>query len=60
MRIRLIDATVTLRLAAGGKCKVTALDENGYATDKPVQVTADAGSLKITLACDALYHVVQR
>lgn len=58
--IRFIDATVMLRLASAGRAKVVALDENGYATDKPVQAAAEDAALKINLARDAIYHVVQR
>jgi len=58
--IRFIDATITLRPAAGGTCKVVALDENGYATDKAVPVTSEGAGSKIRLARDAIYHVVQR
>ncbi|MGB2821717.1 MAG: hypothetical protein WBF17_12095 [Phycisphaerae bacterium] len=58
--IKRIDASVTLKLAGGAKCKVTALDENGYATDKAVGVVGSLGGATIKLAGDAIYHVVTR
>ena len=58
--IRRIDASVTLKLTGAGKPKAVALDENGYATDKPVRLTAGAGKVKIDLAPDAIYHVLTR
>jgi hypothetical protein len=56
--VKRIDAAVTL--AGGGRCKVTALDENGYATDKAVDAIASSAGVKIQLAGEAIYHVVTR
>ena len=58
--IRRIDAAITLKLAGGGKAKVTALDENGYATDKAAKAAATGDGVKIDLAADSIYHVVTR
>jgi len=58
--VRFIDAAVTLKLPPGDKPAVTALDENGYATDKAVPTSAEGSAFTIRLARDALYHVVRR
>jgi hypothetical protein len=59
--VRKIAAKVTLRSRTGGQPRVVALDENGYATSKPVQVSGGAGApLAVILAQDSIYHVVQR
>jgi hypothetical protein len=60
--VREIDATVSLRLEGAGKPVVTALDENGYATQKPVTISSDGINtpLAIRLAEDSIYHIVQR
>lgn len=60
MEVRRVRATVTLKHRRPGALKVTAVDENGYATPKPVQVTeaAGRGAVSIRLAEDAVYHVV--
>lgn len=60
--VRVIDATVTLRLAGGDRARVVALDENGYARPDPVHVAGNgvAEPLQIELRKDAIYHVVLR
>ncbi len=59
--VKRIDATVTLKLAGNDTPTVTALDENGYATEKVVKTTGGGGKpLEIKLADDAVYHVVTR
>ncbi len=56
MNVKKIDATVTLRGLAGRK--VTALDELGYPTEKPVQTQTEGKDLVITLPEDGLYTLV--
>jgi len=51
--VREIDCTVTL---AGPIRRVIALDENGYATRRPVTFTDN----QITLRQDAVWHIVER
>jgi hypothetical protein len=59
--VRRIAASVSLRLAGDGAARVIALDGNGYATDAEVIVAGAAGeSLAMTLAEDAIYHIVER
>jgi hypothetical protein len=61
LEVKKVTARVALRWEGGGRPTVTALDENGYATDKKVTVTGDGVHLplSIELAEDALYHVVR-
>jgi len=58
--VKHIDATITLKLPPGAKPRVIALDENGYATKKPVRTGTAGNALTIRLARDSIYHVVQR
>ena len=59
--IEKIRAVVSLKLTGGGKPVAVALDENGYPTDKPVKAgPAAADRFRITLAPDAVYHLVTR
>jgi hypothetical protein len=57
-----IDATVRLKLTGDGATRIVALDENGYATEKPVETSGDGVQkpLVIRLRGDSLYHVVLR
>ena len=57
--IKRIDATIALKAPGRAAPNVYALDENGYATDKKVHVTAAGGRVTIRLAPDAIYHVVK-
>jgi len=58
--VRRIDAAATLRLPGPAPVTVRALDENGYATDKPVPVTRTADAVTVRLAPDAVHHVLIR
>ena len=60
--VKKIDATVSIRFEDAGKTKVTALDENGYATSKSVTTSGDGikTPLVIQLAEDSVYHIIQR
>jgi hypothetical protein len=60
--VKKIDARISIRLEGAGGPAVTALDENGYATSKPVSTSGDGVKmpLVIQLAEDSIYHVVQR
>ena len=61
--VRRIRAAVGLQFASeAAHVRVTALDENGYATDKPITTRGDGVDkpLMIHLADDAIYHVVER
>ena len=59
--VRKIGARITLR-SAGAQLRVTALDENGYATAAPVatRATEQPGAVEITLSPTSLYHIVAR
>jgi hypothetical protein len=60
--VKKIDARVSIRLEGAGEPAVMALDENGYATSKPVSTSGDGikAPLVIQLAEDSIYYVVQR
>jgi hypothetical protein len=60
--VRKIAARLSLRLKGTGRPTVTALDENGYATDKKIKTSGDGiqTPLVVELAEDALYHIIQR
>lgn len=65
--LRRIDATVTWNLRGPGAVAAVALDENGYRTDKPVDLTGGAPlgeggrqPVVVRLAPDAVYHVLSR
>lgn len=60
--VRKINMTVTLRLKGSGDVKATALDENGYATDKRVSTNGDGVKqpLVLRLPEDAVYTIVRR
>ena len=60
--VKKIDAKISLRLEGTGNPRITALDENGYATQKTVLTSGDGIKipLKIQLAEDSIYHIVQR
>ena len=58
--VKKVAATVRFRGPAAAE--VVALDENGYATDKPVNValSPSGDSFEVRLAEDAVYHIVLR
>jgi len=60
--VKKIDARISIRLEGAGEPAVMALDENGYATSKPVGISGDGVKtpLVIQLAEDSIYHVVKR
>ena len=60
--VKKIDARISIRLEGAGEPAVIALDENGYATSKPVSISGDGikAPLVIQLAEDSIYYVVQR
>ena len=60
--VKKINATVSLKLEGADRPTVTALDGNGYATQKAVTTSGDGANtpLMIQLAEDSIYHVVQR
>ncbi len=61
MGVKKIDARLTLRLRQPGTCRVIALDENGYATERPVGMSAgSAGEIVVKLNEDSIYHVILR
>ena len=51
---------MTVNRADAAELSVTALDLNGYATDRKAPVAVGGGSLSITLLPDVLYYVVER
>ena len=60
--VKRIAAQVSLQLEGPAEARVIALDENGYATDKPIATRGDGiqAPLQITLAEDAIYHLITR
>jgi hypothetical protein len=54
-----VACTVKLK-GVRGTPRVVALDEHGYPTKNPVRVTPDTAGAAVTLAPDAVYHVVLR
>ncbi|MHC4716982.1 MAG: hypothetical protein ACYS5V_08435, partial [Planctomycetota bacterium] len=58
--IRRIDAAVTINLPGPAPLTATALDENGYPTNKPVKVDHTGPTATLRLAPDAVYHVLRR
>jgi hypothetical protein len=58
--IEQIDAQISVRLNGAEKAKVSALDENGYRTDKAVTFSHSGEILNIKLCSDAVYHVIER
>jgi len=60
--VKNMSASVSLSFEGASETKVVALDENGYASDKPVNVSGDGvhAPLVIHLAQDAIYHVIER
>ncbi|HET6430439.1 MAG TPA: hypothetical protein VFJ30_18640 [Phycisphaerae bacterium] len=58
--VRRIDATVALTLPGPAPFKAAALDENGYPTDRPVQVSRTGPTATVHLAPDAVHHVLTR
>jgi hypothetical protein len=55
-----IRGTVTLSLKGATPSRVTACDENGYATQKQVRTSGSASAFTITLNEDVVYYVIQR
>ena len=55
-----IDATVTLRLAAGEPPKVIACDENGYATNRRTETSGTADSCIVRIHETSPYTIVLR
>ena len=55
-----IDAVVRLRWSGPNAPRVTACDENGYATDRTVETWTDDGELAIRIDEAAAYTVVER
>jgi hypothetical protein len=53
-------ASVTLKLKGDVPALVVACDENGYATDKSVEVSGPAGSFTVKIGPSTAYTVVQR
>jgi hypothetical protein len=64
--VKEIEARLSMRFEGEGVPTVTALDENGYATQKPVNISGDEVTnpvviqVVIQLAADAIYHIIQR
>ncbi len=59
--VRKLDIRVGLRMDDTSGARVVALDENGYATDRPAHARREgATALAIELAPDAIYHMVTR
>ena len=58
--VKNIAGKVTIARPDAASLKVTALDPNGYPTDRKVQTTVADGRLTITLLPDVLYYVVER
>jgi hypothetical protein len=60
--VELIDTTVTFMLDKGHKIQAIALDENGYATERPVdyQVTDNGQRITMLLNSQSVYHILQR
>jgi len=60
--VKEIEARLSMRFEGEGVPTVTALDENGYATQKPVKISGDGVTnlVVIQLAADAIYHIIQR
>ncbi|MBC7288269.1 MAG: hypothetical protein H5T86_09545 [Armatimonadetes bacterium] len=58
LEVRQIDGTVTV--PGGGPVHAVALDENGYPTDKKVEVRTEEGLATIALPRDSLYVLVER
>jgi hypothetical protein len=54
-----VAGTVTIVRPDATQLKVTALDPNGYPTDRKVETTAADGRLTVTLLPDVLYYVVE-
>jgi len=55
-----IEAVVGLRWNGPSPSKVVACDENGYATDRTVEIRAEAGELTVRIDEATAYTVVQR
>lgn len=60
--VKKIEARLSMRFEGEAVPTVTALDENGYATEKPVNISGDGVTppVVIQLAADAIYHIIQR
>jgi hypothetical protein len=58
--VKKIDARISIKLEGAGEPAVIALDENGYATSKPVSTSGDGVKmpLVIQLAEDSVYSIV--
>jgi hypothetical protein len=57
--VRKILASVSLK-GATGDCTVISLDENGYAKDTPKKASSTDGMIRLNLAEDTLYQIIQR
>ncbi len=55
-----IRGTITLSLKGPAPPRITACDENGYATEKEIQTSGEASAFFIPLKEDVVYYVIQR
>ena len=54
------DVLVTLKLNGEKPGKITACDENGYATDKPVESSGDARNFTVKIDEATAYTIIER
>jgi hypothetical protein len=58
--VQKFDASVTLRLKGRKPGKITACDENGYATERIVESSGDAENFTVEIDEVTAYTVIER
>jgi len=58
--VKKIRGSITLSLKGSRPSRVTACDENGYATGKQVETSGTASAFKVDLREDVVYYVIRR